>query len=59
MLVRIMPKKVEPLKRKVAAVVEKKYLLEAQDLHMSLSSYIAWLKEKAGYKSRYDALPAS
>jgi len=48
-------KKVGFYRRKICASVARQYRIEAQDLHMSLSSYIAWLKAKAGYSTVYDA----
>jgi len=51
--------KVNDLEKRVAASVARQYVLEAKMLHMSLSSYIAWLKLKAGYSTPYDHILAS
>jgi len=48
-----------PYLRKVPASVSWQYKLEAEQLHMSLSSYIHWLKVKANYKTAYDAIAAN
>ena len=49
-------KKLFPYLRKVPASVALQYVFEAKDLHMSLSTYIDWLKRKAGVKTPYDKL---
>ena len=46
--------KISPYERKVAASVALQYKYEAQQRHMSLSNYIAWLKLKAGVSTAYD-----
>jgi len=48
--------KVNSLEKKVAASVALQYVLEAKMLHMSLSSYIRWLKAKANYSTPYDQM---
>jgi len=50
--------KVNDLEKRVAASVARQYVLEAKTLHMSLSTYIAWLKLKAGYSTPYDQILA-
>jgi len=51
--------KVNPLQRRVAASVAQQYVLEAKTLHMSLSTYIAWLKRRANYTTPYDQILAN
>lgn len=51
--------KVNNLEKRVAASVAQQYVLEAKTLHMSLSTYIAWLKAKAGYSTPYDQILAN
>jgi len=51
--------KVNSLERKVAASVALQYVLEAKMLHMSLSTYIRWLKAKANYSTPYDQMLAN
>ena len=48
--------KVNPYQKRVAASVSRQYVIEAKELHMSLSTYIAWLKQRAGYTTKYDNL---
>ena len=51
--------KIIPIKKKVAASVALQYVLEAKMLHMSLSTYIDWLKHKANYTTPYDQMLAN
>jgi len=48
-----------PYQRRIAASVAWQYKLEAQQLHMSLSSYISWLKTRANYRTAYDTVAAN
>ena len=48
--------KICPYQKKIAASVAKQYVFEARQRYMSLSSYIAWLKQKAGITTVYDQL---
>ena len=48
-----------PYQRRIAASVAWQYKLEAQQLHMSLSSYIGWLKDRANYRTAYDTVAAN
>jgi len=50
--------KIIPIKKKVAASVALQYVLEAKMRHMSLSSYIEWLKHKAKVTTPYDKMVA-
>jgi len=51
--------KISPYEKKVAASVALQYKCEAQQANMSLSSYIAWLKRKAGITTAYDYINAN
>jgi len=51
-----MSKRVFPYLRKVPASVALQYVFEAKDLHMSLSTYIDWLKRRAGVTTAYDKI---
>ena len=50
--------KVNPYKKHVTASVALQYILEAKERNMSLSTYIDWLKRKAGVTTQYDQLIA-
>jgi len=50
--------KVNPYKKRVTASVALQYILEAKERNMSLSTYIDWLKRKAGVTTAYDQLIA-
>ena len=47
-------RKIFPYSKKIVTTVSLQYLDEAKDLHMSLDSYIRWLKERAKYFTAYD-----
>jgi len=49
-------RRIFPYSRKVVTTVSLQYLDEAKDLRMSLSTYIDWLKRRAGVKTVYDKL---
>jgi len=51
-----MSKRVFPYARRVPASVALQYVFEARDLHMSLSTYISWLKRKSGVTTPYDKI---
>ena len=42
--------------RKVPASVALQYVFEAKDKHMSLSTYIDWLKRRGGVRTPYDEI---
>jgi len=48
--------KVNPYQRKVAASVALQYKIEARELGLNVSGYIAWLKKRAHYSTIYDDL---
>jgi len=50
--------KVNPYKKHVTASVALQYIIEAKERNMSLSTYIDWLKHKAGVTTQYDQLIA-
>lgn len=49
-------RRVFPYAKKIVTTVSLQYLDEARDLHMSLDSYIHWLKERAKYTTAYDRI---
>ena len=53
-VIQMSKKKIFPYAKKVVTTVSLQYLDEAKDLHMSLDSYIRWLKERAKYMTAYD-----
>jgi len=48
--------KINPYQRKVAASVALQYKIEARELGLNVSGYIAWLKKRAHYSTIYDDL---
>jgi len=48
--------KVNPYQKKVAASVALQYKIEARELGLNVSGYIAWLKKRAHYSTVYDDL---
>jgi len=49
-------KKIFPYSKKVVTTISLQFIDEARDLHMSLDSYVRWLKERAKYTTAYDRI---
>jgi hypothetical protein len=48
--------KINPYKKRVAISLPFQFKAEAHDLNMSPTMFYYWLKQRAGYRTQYDAL---
>jgi len=50
--------KINPYRKKVAVSLPLQFKFEAQQLHMSPTTYYDWLKQRAGVETAYDYINA-